>query len=325
MIAQMLGGTVEGNSEASVKTVARIEEGETGALSFLANPKYEEFIYTTGSSVVLVSNDFQPKQEISATLIRVTDPYSAFAALLEEYGKMMAAALPTGISDQAVLDPSANVAEGVTIHATAYIGPGARVGKGSVIHPGAKVLHGCILGENCTLHAGVTIGSDGFGFAPQNAQNYKKIPQIGNVILEDNVEIGANTTIDRATVGSTIIRKGVKLDNLIQVAHNVEIGENTVIAAQTGIAGSTSIGSNCMIGGQVGIIGHLKIGNGVMIAAQSGVGSDLPDGSIVQGSPAFDVKQYRRSYVAFRGLSDLTREVNRLSKELESLRSKDHD
>ena len=184
-----------------------------------------------------------------------------------------------------MIDPSAQVAQGVTVHAAAYVGPNTRIGKGSVIHPGARVLHGCVLGENCTLHAGVIIGSDGFGFAPQNAQNYKKIPQIGNVILEDNVEIGANTTIDRATVGSTIIRKGVKLDNLIQIAHNVDIGENTVIAAQTGIAGSTSVGANCMIGGQVGIIGHLKIGNGVMIAAQSGIGQNLEDGAIVQGSP----------------------------------------
>ena len=319
MIASMLGGEVVGDANVSVNAVTRIEEGKPGGLCFLANPKYEQYIYSTEASVVLVSKDFQPKESISATQIKVDDPYSSFAALLKQYEQMMANPF-SGIHETAFVDESAKVGENVTIHPNAYVGPNAVIGDNCVLHPGAKVMHRCEVGNECTLHAGVIVGSDGFGFAPQAALNYEKIPQIGNVILEDKVEIGANTTIDRATVGSTVIRKGVKLDNLVQIAHNVEVGENTVIAAQTGVAGSTKIGKNCMIGGQVGIIGHLKIGDGVMIAAQSGIGNDLPDGAIVQGSPAFEVSKYRRSYVSFRKLPELTQELNRISKEIEKLK-----
>jgi UDP-3-O-[3-hydroxymyristoyl] glucosamine N-acyltransferase len=318
IIASMLGGEVVGNEEVMVSKVSRIEEGESGGLCFLANPKYEQYIYTTNASVVLVSKDFEPKEAISATQIKVEDPYSAFAALLKQYEQIMANPFQ-GIHESAFIDVTAKVGENVTIHPLAYVGHNAVIGNNCVLHSGAKVMHRCIIGNDCTLHAGVVIGGDGFGFAPNAANNYQKVPQIGNVVLEDNVEIGANATIDRATVGSTVIRKGVKLDNLVQIAHNVEIGENTVIAAQSGVAGSTKIGKNCMIGGQVGIVGHLKIGDGVMIAAQSGIGSDLKDGSIVQGSPAFEVSKYKRSYVSFRRLPELANEVDRISKELEKL------
>jgi len=319
MIASMLDGEVIGNKDVKVSRISRIEEGEPDGLCFLANPKYEQYIYTTKASVVLVSKDFEPKDPISATQIKVDDPYVAFAALLKQYEQMMANPFQ-GIHPSAFVDETANVGENVTIHPLAYVGYKAVIGDNCVLHSGAKVMHRCVIGNDGTLHAGVVIGGDGFGFAPNAANNYQKVPQIGNVVLEDNVEIGANTTIDRATVGSTIIRKGVKLDNLVQVAHNVEIGENTVIAAQSGVAGSTKIGKNCMIGGQVGIIGHLKIGDGVMIAAQSGIGSDLKDGSIVQGSPAFEVSKYKRSYVSFRRLPELAKEVNRISKEIEKLK-----
>ena len=319
IIASMLGGEIVGDANVSVNTVTRIEEGKPGGLCFLANPKYEQYIYSTEASVVLVSKNFEPKESISATQIKVDDPYSSFAALLKQYEQIMANPFK-GIHETAFVDESAKVGENVIIHPNAYVGPNAQIGNNCVLHPGAKVMHRCVVGNDCTLHAGVIIGSDGFGFAPQAALNYEKIPQIGNVILEDKVEIGANTTIDRATVGSTVIRKGVKLDNLVQIAHNVEVGENTVIAAQTGVAGSTKIGKNCMIGGQVGNIGHLKIGDGVMIAAQSGIGNDLPDGAIVQGSPAFEVSKYRRSYVSFRNLPELTQELNRISKEIEKLK-----
>jgi UDP-3-O-[3-hydroxymyristoyl] glucosamine N-acyltransferase len=317
-IALMLSGEVVGNEYVKVKIASRIEEGQPGALCFLANPKYEQYVYTTKASVVLVSKDFVPKEPISATQIKVDDPYVAFAALLKQYEQMMANPFH-GIHESAFVDATAKVGTNVTIHPLAYVGHNAVIGDNCVLHAGAKVMHRCEIGNECTLHAGVVIGGDGFGFAPNAANNYEKVPQIGNVVLEDNVDIGANATIDRATVGSTVIRQGVKLDNMVQVAHNVEIGENTVIAAQSGIAGSTKIGKNCMIGGQVGIIGHLKIGDGVMIAAQSGIGSNLKDGSIVQGSPAFEVSKYKRSYVSFRRLPELAKEVDRISKELEKL------
>lgn len=331
VIAELIGGSIDGDPHVQVSTVSPIESGFKGALSFLANPKYNEFIQTTEASVVIVKEDFQVDFDVKPTLIRVADPYSCFALLLQKYDEMNRPQV--GIHPSAIIADSATIGKNVTISAGVIIEENAVVGDGCILgaqvvlekktklgkkcwlHSGAKVLHDCILGNNCTLHAGVTIGSDGFGFAPSDVA-YSKIPQVGNVVLEDDVEIGSNSTIDRATMGATIIRKGVKLDNLIQVAHNVEIGEHTVIAAQTGIAGSTKIGKRCMIGGQVGIVGHLKIGDNVKIAAQSGVGNNLPNNAIVQGSPAFEVGNYRRSYVSFRRLPETLRAIEKKLKDL---------
>ncbi|MFT4544022.1 MAG: UDP-3-O-[3-hydroxymyristoyl] glucosamine N-acyltransferase [Bacteroidia bacterium] len=331
VIADLIGGSVDGDPQVQVSTVSPIESGSAGSLSFLANPKYNEFLETTDASVVIVKTDFKVESTTRATLIRVEDPYSCFAILLQKYDEMNGP--KAGIHSSSVISESATIGKNVSIGAGAVIeddvvvGDDAiiganvvlerkvKVGNGCKLHSGSRVLHDCVIGNNCTLHAGVTIGSDGFGFAPSDTE-YSKIPQVGNVILEDKVEVGANSTIDRATMGSTIIRTGVKLDNLIQIAHNVEIGEHTVIAAQTGIAGSTKIGKRCMIGGQVGIIGHLLIGDNVKIAAQSGVGSNLKDGVIVQGSPAFEVGSYRRSYVSFRRLPETLRRIEQQLKEL---------
>lgn len=331
VIADLIGGVVDGDPTVQVSTVSPIDNGQAGSLSFLANPKYNDNLVTTGSSVVIVYNDLVAVPEVKATLIRVADPYSCFAILLQKYNEVHRP--KSGIHSSAIVSPNAKIGQNVSIGAGAVIDDEVEIGDDSVIgtlvvlerkvkvgkacrfHSGSRVLHGCIIGNNCTLHAGVTIGSDGFGFAPSDL-SYSKIPQIGNVVLEDDVEIGSNSTIDRATMGSTIIRKGVKLDNLIQVAHNVEIGEHTVIAAQTGIAGSTKIGKRCMIGGQVGIIGHLTIGDNVKIAAQSGVGNNLPSNSIVQGSPAFEVGNYRRSYVSFKRLPDTIKKLEQEIREL---------
>jgi len=330
-IAQLLNGTVEGDHWITVNNLSKIEEGLPGTLTFLANPKYAPFIYSTKASIVVVNKDFVPEQGISATLIRVEDAYKAFAALLDIYNKLNSnkRGLESGafvcneaylgrdiyLGSQAYIGINARVGDRCKIYPHVYVGDNVVIGEGTILHSGVKIYAGCKIGSNCIVHAGTVIGADGFGFAPQGG-NYEKVPQIGNVILEDNVEVGANTCIDRATLGSTIIRKGVKLDNLIQIAHNVEIGENTVIAAQTGIAGSTKIGKNCMIGGQVGIIGHLSIGNDVKIAAQSGIGSNLKDGEVVQGSPAFNIGDYRRSYVVFSKLPELYKKISELEKKL---------
>lgn len=321
-LAEVLKGKVEGDPDTRVHKLSKIEEGSPGSLSFLANPKYTDYIYDTKASVVIVNNDFQPARPVSATLIRVPNAYESFAALLEMY--QASRENKKGIEQPSFISPSCKYGENcyvgafayignnvvlgknVKIHPQAYIGDNCRIGDNTVINAGVKIYNDCEIGEHCTIHSGVIIGADGFGFTPNAANNYKKVPQTGNVVIEDHVEIGSNTTIDRATLGSTIIRKGVKLDNLIQVAHNVEIGENTVIAAQTGIAGSTKIGRNCMIGGQVGIVGHLTIADGVKIAAQSGVGHSITlENEIVQGSPAFNIGDYKRSYVLFRKLPEL--------------------
>jgi UDP-3-O-[3-hydroxymyristoyl] glucosamine N-acyltransferase len=334
-IAGMLQGKVEGNPDTTVNSLSKIEEGKTGTLTFLANPKYTEFIYSTGASIAIVANDFVPEKNLpeTLTLIRVADAYGSFAQLLQAYNQLR--------QPKPGIDPGAHIAqsaaigkdvyvgafcyigEGVTIgdHAriypNTYIGDGTKIGNGTVVFSGVRIYSDCVIGNQCTLHSGVIIGGDGFGFAPNSENNYQKVPQIGNVILEDHVEVGSNTTIDRATLGSTIIRKGVKLDNLIQVAHNVEIGENTVIAAQTGIAGSTKIGRNCMIGGQVGIVGHLFIADGTKIAAQSGIGHDIkePD-TVVQGSPAFGIMDYKKSYLGFRKLPEIMKQINEIEKKL---------
>ncbi|MEY3397794.1 MAG: hypothetical protein RL220_388, partial [Bacteroidota bacterium] len=320
-IATILGGTVEGNPDCKVSGLSKIEEGQQGTLTFLANPKYEEHIYTTGASLAIVSKAFSPAKPLPSglSLIRVEDAYASFAKLLEAYHQYT---LPSpGVDPAASVAADARIGENVYIGASVVISSGVSIGDGCRIYPGSfignnttigsnttlyagvRIYNDCRIGSHCTFHSGVIIGGDGFGFVPNSENNYAKVPQIGNVIIEDHVEVGANTTIDRATLGSTIIRKGVKLDNLIQVAHNVDIGENTVIAAQTGIAGSTRIGRDCMIGGQVGIVGHLTIADGVKIAAQSGVGQSITEkGSIVQGSPAFAIMDYKKSYVGFRKL-----------------------
>ena len=330
-IAELLKGSVEGNPQVEVSGLSKIEEGKPGTLSFLANPKYNEYIYTTKASIVIVNSAFEAENPVEATLIRVADAYKSFASLLEIYNQIVND--KKGIEQPSFIDPSATIGKDVYIGAFAYIGKNSVVGDGVKIYPqcyvgdnvvikdnttlfaGCRVYSFCQIGKECNLHAGVIIGADGFGFAPNEQNNYKKVPQIGNVIIEDYVEVGAGTTIDRATLGSTIIRKGVKLDNLIQIAHNVEIGENTVIAAQTGVAGSTKIGKNCMIGGQVGIVGHLSIADGVKIAAQSGIGTSITtEGEIVQGSPAFNISDYKRTYVVFKKLPQLERKINELEK-----------
>ena len=309
-LAAVLEGIVEGNPEVKISRLSKIEEGEPGTLSFLANPKYTPYIYNTKASIVIVSKDFSPDQPVASTLIKVDDAYTAFARLLELYNKIKNE--KKGVSSLAFVSKSAIIGNDVyigeftcigdnvvigdntKIFPHVYVGDNAKVGSDTTIFAGVIIYSDNLIGSHCTIHGGVIIGADGFGFAPQQDKNYKKIAQIGNVIIEDNVEIGSNTTIDRATLGSTIIRQGVKLDNLIQVAHNVEIGENTVIAAQTGISGSTKIGKNCMIAGQVGFVGHLSIGDDVKIGAQSGVSGNLKDGSIVMGSPEIDIAKKRR-------------------------------
>lgn len=330
-IAEAINGKIDGLPETEVSSLSKIEEGKPGSLSFLANPKYTQYIYTTEASIVIVNDDFKPEKEISATLIRVKDAYGAFAALLEMY--QAAKGKRSGISEKAHIEESAKIGDNVYIGPFVFIGKNSVIGDNSFIYPntsigdhckigdntliydGVKIYDECVIGSHCTVHAGAVIGADGFGFAPSSANEYQKVPQIGNVIIEDHVEIGANTTIDRATVGSTIIRKGVKLDNLIQIAHNVEIGENTVIAAQCGIAGSNKIGKNCMIGGQVGMDGHISIADEVKIAAQSGIGKSITKvGEIVMGSPSFNIRDYQRSYVIFRNLNKVVERINDLER-----------
>jgi UDP-3-O-[3-hydroxymyristoyl] glucosamine N-acyltransferase len=337
-IAELLNGKIEGHPETRVNNLSKIEEGKPGTLTFLSNPKYTDYIYSTGASIAIVNDSFAPERPLPSTLtlIRVSDAYASFAKLLEFYNKMRTD--KKGIEQPCFIDPSAQVDESAYIGAFAYIGKNvvigknakiypqsyigdnSRVGEQTVIYAGVKIYHDTIIGKQCTIHSSSVIGADGFGFAPNSENNYQKVPQIGNVVIEDHVEIGSNVSIDRATLGSTIIRKGVKIDNLIQIAHNVEIGENTVIAAQTGIAGSTKLGKNMMIGGQVGIIGHLKLADGVKIAAQSGIGQNIDqEGSIVQGSPAFGIGDYKRSYVLFRSLPQLKEQLNKLAQDIKSI------
>lgn len=331
-LAGLLHGKVEGDENSEVSRLSKIEEGEPGSISFLANPKYTNYIYESNASIVIVGDDFEAEREVKPTLVRVKDAYGAFAKLLEVYNKVkldkkgisgqasIAESAKIGkdvyIGPQAFIGEHAEIGDNAKIYPQTYIGDNSVVGSGTTIFAGVKIYSDIQIGNNCVIHSGVVIGADGFGFAPQEDNNYRKIAQIGNVILEDNVEIGANTTIDRATLGSTIIRKGAKLDNLIQIAHNVEVGENTVIAAQSGIAGSTKVGKNCMIAAQVGIIGHIKIGDNVKIAAQSGVSSSVKDDAVIFGSPAFDAKNYRRSYVYFRNFPKIVERIENIEKEL---------
>lgn len=335
-IAQLIGGKVEGNPEALVRSFGKIEEAINGELAFLANPKYEDFLYTTKASVIIINDNQQLKEPIQASLIRVPDAYSAFAILLEKYQQLQSLQL-TGIQEPVYIHATAKTGENVYIGAFAYLGekvvigdgakiyPGAYignnviVGQNSVIHPGVKIYHGCVIGKNVVIHAGTVIGADGFGFAPQKDGTLKKVPQIGNVIIEDNVEIGANATIDRATIGSTIIKTGAKLDNLLQIAHNVEVGNNTVIAAQSGVSGSTKIGNNVMIGGQVGIVGHIQIADGSKINAQSGVSKTIKiPNTAVTGSPAYDYTASLRSQALTRNLPALEKRIKELEEIIKS-------
>ena len=336
-IAGFLKGEIVGDPEIKVNTIAKIEEGHPGALSFLANPKYEHYLYSTRSSIVLVNKSFTPSDKVEATMIKVDNAYESFASLLQ----MVDAARPRkkGIHPTAVIEPSAKVGnnvyigpyvyigdncvigDGCSLYPHVFVGDGTSIGNGSVLNPGVKIYHDCVIGKNCIIHAGSVVGSDGFGFAPQSESEFMKIPQLGNVVLEDNVEIGANVAIDRATMGSTIIRKGVKLDNLIQVGHNVEIGENTVMAGQCGVAGSSKIGKNCMFGGQVGISGHIKVADGVKIGAQSGVPGDIKqEDSILLGYPAIDHRDFLRSAVLFKRLPEMKTRLDSLEKQVESMK-----
>ncbi|MCD4683383.1 MAG: UDP-3-O-(3-hydroxymyristoyl)glucosamine N-acyltransferase [Bacteroidales bacterium] len=335
-IAEVVNGKVEGDPNVKINYVSRIEEGVQGTLSFLANPKYTQFIYQTEASIVLVNSGFTPEKKVKPTLIRVDNPYLAFAKLLEMYNKIKLN--KTGISEKAHISKSASignnvyvgefafigenakVSDNVKIYPQVYVGDNVKIGIDSTLFAGVKIYADNVVGNNCILHAGAVVGSDGFGFAPQDDKNYMKVAQIGNVIIEDQAEIGSNTTIDRATLGSTIIRKGAKIDNLVQIAHNADIGENTVVAAQSGISGSTKIGKNCMFGGQVGIIGHLTIADDVKIAAQSGVGKNIAKkGEVLQGSPAFEISKYRKSYIHFRNLNDIRNKLDELEKKIKEI------
>jgi len=332
-IAEILNGTIEGNPDVTVNNLSKIEEGKEGTLSFLANPKYSRFLYKTKASIVIVNSDFIPEKEITSTLIKVENAYSAFASLLEMYNEVKLNR--SGISEQAFISESAKIGkniylgdfaylgdsveigDNVKIYPHAFIGNNAKIGANTTVFAGVRIYSDCIIGNDCTIHAGVVIGGDGFGFAPQTDNNYKKVAQIGNVVIEDFVEIGANTTIDRATMGSTIIHKGVKLDNLIQIAHNVEIGENTVIAALAGVSGSSKIGKNCMIGGQVGVAGHIEIADEVKIGAQSGVSTSIrKKGAIILGAPAFDISKSRKSIIHYRNFDNIVKRLEDLENKM---------
>jgi len=329
-IAVILEGEVEGNSEIEVSKLSKIEDGGPESLSFLANPKYTQFIYTTKASIVIVNKIFKAEKEIHSTLIRVEDAYKSFSKLLEYYNQVKMN--KTGIESPVFISKSAIYGENIYIGAFAYLGENIKIGNNTKIYPnvyigdnvvigdnvilfsGAKIYSDTLIGDNCVIHSCAILGADGFGFAPNEQGEFIKVPQTGNVVIEDNVDVGAATSIDRATLGSTIIRKGVKLDNHIQIAHNVEIGKNTVIAAQTGIAGSAKIGENCMIGGQVGIVGHITIGNNVKIQAQSGIGRNVKDNETLQGSPALPYSDYNKSYVHFKNLPKTMNRINILEK-----------
>ncbi len=331
-IAALIGGKVQGNADIKVTRLAKIEEGEPGSLSFIARESYLPYLGSSQASVIILNESFKVPSETRATLILVADAHQAFVKLLQAYHS--AKKLPSGLDSLSFVHPETEIGTDVWVAPFAYVGKNVKLGNGvkifphvfiddnviigekTILHSGVKVYQDSVIGNHCVIHSGTVIGADGFGFAP-NAGSYEKVPQTGNVIIEDHVEIGSCTTIDRATMGSTIIRKGVKLDNLIQVAHNVEIGENTVIAAQTGIAGSTKIGRNCMIGGQVGIVGHITIADEVKIAAQSGIGTSIMNkGEIMQGSPAFPIGDYKRAYVVFKKLPLLEQKIQELEKAL---------
>lgn len=331
-IAGILEGEVVGNPQAEVYKLAKIEEGTDGSLTFLANPKYQQYIYSTQASITIVNKTFEPEADLTTTLIKVDDAYKSFSKLLEYYNQVKL--MKSGIEQPSVISEGVTYGDNLYLGSFSYVGKNVKIGNNVKIYPntfvgdnvtigdntilfaGVRVYSETEIGNGCTIHSGAIIGSDGFGFVPNEEGVYSKVPQIGNVIIEDNVDIGSCTTVDRATLGSTIIKKGVKLDNQIQIAHNVVIGENTVIASQTGVAGSTKIGKNCIIGGQVGIVGHLTIGNGVRIQAQSGVGKNLPDGETVQGSPALGYSDFNKSYVHFRNFPKIVADIDDIKQQI---------
>ncbi len=337
-IAELLNGEIIGNDKILVSDISKIEDGKSGTISFLANPKYEKFIYTTNASIVLVNKTFVPSKPILSTLIKVDNAYNSIATLLGFYDSLIKnkegvsslsfVSKSTDISqisylgEFAFIGENVKIGKGVKIYPQVYVGDNVKIGENTTLYPGVKIYFGCEIGNNCVLNSGTIIGADGFGFAPQEeTADYKKIPQVGNVVIEDNVDIGANSAIDRATMGSTIIHKGVKIDNFVQIAHNVEIGSNTVIAAHSGVSGSTKIGKNCMVAGQVGFAGHLTIGNNVKIAAQSGIGCNLSNNAVVQGSPAFNYRDYQKSSIYFRRLPDTNKRIETLEKEILELKT----
>ena len=331
-IAAYLQGTIEGDKHVSISNVSKIEEGRPGTLAFLANPKYHKYIYDTQASIVLVNNDLKLDKKVSATLIRVKDAYQAFASLLDMYEQSkpkktgisklasIASSAKTGkdpfIGEFVSIGENASIGDNVSLYPQVFVGDHVKIGNNTILHPGVKVLRECEIGDNCVIHAGTVIGSDGFGFAlDQGSESRRKVPQLGNVIIGNDVEIGANVAIDRATMGSTRIGNGVKMDNLIQIAHNVEIGDNTVIIAQAGIAGSTKVGKNVIVAAQAGIVGHLTIGDGAIIGAQAGVPNNLKEKEIVLGSPAFDIREFRRAAAVFKKLPEIYRQINQLVRE----------
>lgn len=340
MLASHLGGEVVGDANAKVLTFAKIEEGHAGALSFLSNPKYEQYVYDTLSSIVIVNKSFQPSGAVKATLVKVDDAYGSFAKLLELY--VSTKPRKTGISERADIDSAATfgkdcyvgafavieagtrIGDNVRIYPHSYIGDGVVIGNNVTINAGVKIYEGCFIGNNVIIHAGAVIGADGFGFAPDENGEYNKIPQIGNVVIEDNVEIGANTCIDRATMGSTIIHRGAKLDNLIQIGHNVVVGENTVCAAQVGIAGTSKVGKNCMFGGQAGVAGHLNVGDNVQLGSKTGVTRNIPSGETYLGYPALPISRFHRSHAIFRNLPELSKLVYQLEKQVNALVEKEN-
>jgi UDP-3-O-[3-hydroxymyristoyl] glucosamine N-acyltransferase len=340
-IAEILEGEIVGNPAEEVSKLSKIEEGEKGSLTFLSNPKYNSFLYTTNASIAIVNKSFVPEKEVTTTLIKVENAYKSFSKLLEFYNTVknnkQGRETPHYISNSATIGTEeyigafahigeqVKIGNNVKIYPNVFIGDNTVIGNNCVLFSGVKIYSDTEIGNNCKIHSGAILGADGFGFAPDENGEYKAIPQIGNVIIEDNVDIGSGSTIDRATLGATIIRKGVKLDNQIQVAHNVEIGKNTVIASQTGIAGSTKIGENCMIGGQVGIAGHLFIGNNVKILAQAGITKSIKDNQIVNGTPAFKVSDYNKSYVYFKNLPELASRINNLEKEFNAQKINIHE
>jgi UDP-3-O-[3-hydroxymyristoyl] glucosamine N-acyltransferase len=340
-IAGILEGEIQGDKTQTVSGLSKIEQGKKGSLSFLANPKYEEYIYDTDASIVIVNKTFTPQKPLKEgiTLIKVDDAYACFAKLLELYNQ--AVEKQPKIEEGSYISPSAKIGKNVYIGAFVYIsdnvivgdnthifpntfvGDNSKIGNNTRIFSGVNIYRESVIGNDCTIHSGVVIGADGFGFAPNSENNYQKVPQIGNVIIEDHVEIGAGTCVDRATLGSTIVHKGVKLDNLVQVGHNVEIGDNTVIAAQTGIAGSAKLGKNMMVGGQVGIVGHISLADGTLIGAQSGVPKTIKkEGTVLLGSPAYDADDYKKAYMGFRRLPQILDRLRALENELKELKSK---
>ena len=338
-IASFLNGELVGDGDVKVSDVSKIEEGKEGTLAFLANPKYENYIYETNASIVLVNKSFEPRKAISATLIKVDDAYQAFASLLDLYMQARQN-LKKGIEQPSYIDKTASVGDDLYLGAFSYIGQNSKIGNNVKIYPqvhigdnvsigddcilyaGAKIYADSVIGNRCIIHSGAVIGSDGFGFAPTRDGRYKKIPQIGNAILEDDVEIGANAAVDCGTMGSTIIRKGTKIDNLVQIAHNCDIGENNVFAGQVGISGSTKVGNNCMFAGQVGLAGHITVGDNVTLGAQSGVAQNVKSDQVLLGSPAIDIKVAMKAYVMLRRLPEIRNEVLQLKKDLESLKNK---